>query len=357
MILELTTFPLRRKATLKLLIVLSLAGLLSACSSVAYYSQSIIGHSRLMLARQSIDEVLKTADPELADQLRLVQNLRQFAVSELGLPNNRSYTSYVALKRDYPVWTVVAAAEFSLEAKSWCYPVIGCASYRGFFVEEDAEQYAASLSDKGLETSVGGATAYSTLGWFSDPILPSMLGNGEAQLAEVLFHELAHQRLYIKGDSAFNEAFATVVGEQGALLWLQANAEQKVLDSYLSQRHAIADFDQLLNATKSKLAALYDSDLPVNQKQLNKKELVLELQQNYQELKETRWQGRKWFQHWFSKPVNNARLASISTYREKLPELEQLLLACDKNFTRFYRSLERLTGRDKIVVPQRCSKE
>ena len=174
-----------------------------------------------MLAREPVDKVLKTANEELTGQLELSKQLKRFAIDELSLPESKSYNSYVALERDFPVWVVVAAPEFSVDAKQWCYPVIGCASYRGYFKKQSAQNYAKKISKKGFEVSVGGASAYSTLGWFSDPLLPSMMRYGDVNFAETLFHEIAHQKVYINGDSGFNEAFATVVGQEGAKRWLK----------------------------------------------------------------------------------------------------------------------------------------
>ena len=311
---------------------------LSACSTLSYYGQSIAGHSRLMWAREPIDDLIKTAEPELKSQLELAQRLRQFAVDELALPSNGSYSTYVDLERDYPVWTVVAAEEFSVTPQSWCYPVIGCASYRGYFAKESALKYANQLQADGFETSVGGAIAYSTLGWFSDPLLPSMMRNGEADLAENMFHELAHQVLYVNGNSSFNEAFASVVGEQGALRWLNDNAPDSVA-AYQRRLQLNTDFTNLLNQTKNQLAELYAKDLSDEQKRLEKNRLIGQMQNNYQTLNNTQWGGQGSFDHWFETPVNNARLAAVSTYRDEMPRLENLLQQCAGDFNLLFQLL------------------
>ena len=282
------------KSTLLLLVLFSL----TACSTISYYGQSVIGHSRLMLARQSIDEVIKTAEPELKNRLLLAKQLRQFAVDELALPDNGSYSSYVDLKREYPVWTVVATEEFSLTPKSWCYLVIGCASYRGYFNQTKALKYADHLQAQGLETHVSGAIAYSTLGWFADPLLPSMMRYGDTDFAETLFHELAHQRLYINGDSGFNEAFATVVGQEGAKRWLNSYRPD-LMSGYRSKIAATQQFNELIAQTKKELEQVYEADNSQQQKRILKQQAFISLRQSYESIKANDWNNKGWFDAWF----------------------------------------------------------
>ena len=314
-------------------------GCSGGCSSISYYSQSIAGHTSLMLARQPLETVMQDAQPELKRRLLLAQELRQFAVDYLGLPDNRSYLEYVDLKREYPVWTVVAAEEFSLEPKNWCYPVIGCAAYRGYFSEAAAQAYADRLQGRGFETTVGGAIAYSTLGWFDDPLLPSMMRYGDTGLAENMFHELAHQVLYVNGDSAFNEAFASVVGEQGTLRWLQHRNPEK-LDAYRQRLAYRVDFFNLLYAAKSELQKLYTGATTDLLKREQKSQIISKIDLDYQQLKHSEWSGYNGFDRWFERPVNNARLAALATYRERMPELTQLLQTCEGDFSRFFQVLK-----------------
>lgn len=323
-----------RTFVLSLLLVSTL--LLSACSSVSYYTQSVVGHSRLMLARQPISKAITKADPELTKQLQLAIELRQYAVNELGLPDNNSYQSYVPLKRDFPVWVVVATQKFSLDAKQWCYLVIGCASYRGYFSLDSAKLYAKGLQKKGYETYIGGATAYSTLGWFADPLLPSMLRYGTAELAETLFHELAHQVVYVNGDSDFNEAFASVVGEQGALRWLKQNRPADVAD-YVAKLNALDDFSALIQDTKKNLTRIYEKPISDQQKQAAKDAEFENLKLKYQSLKLRKWQNQSWFDSWFETPLDNARLAAFSTYRDRIPQLQAVFEQLNGDFDRFYR--------------------
>ena len=342
----------------RFLLCLLIVCTLSACSSVSYYTQSVVGHSRLMLARQPLDKAIAKSTGELKDQLELAKEIRQFAVDELDLPDNRSYKNFVDLKREYPVWTIVAAPEFSLKAEQWCYLVIGCAAYRGYFKKAAAQKYANRLEKKGLEVTVGGASAYSTLGWFADPLLPSMLNHGKANFAEVVFHELAHQKLYINGDSGFNEAFASIVGEVGAELWLQSRNEQQALTRYKAGLNASIDFEDLLAQTRDALTKVYAADTGDTEKRANKQRVFDELRADYELLKNDKWNGTDWYGRWFARPINNARLAAFSTYRDRVPELRALFADCGKSFSRFYASLDAEASFDKelgqVVVPKSC---
>lgn len=307
-----------------------------------------------MLARQPIEKALASADEDLRLKLELAGKLRDFSVTELALPDNGSYRNYVALQREFPVWTVVAAEEFSVEAHRWCYPVIGCAAYRGYFSESAAQRYAESLVQKGLEATVGGAPAYSTLGWFDDPLLPSFMRYGEADLAETLFHELAHQRLYINGNSSFNEAFATVVGEQGAIRWLTMNRPEGV-SAYEQRLRVRNEFSALLAEYKEQLAQLYASGKSADQMRIDKKGLFEQLRTDYEVLKKQSWQGVVWFDRWFDIPLNNARLAAFATYRDLVPKFVELLVRCDNNFQQFYAILQGQRKRaEQTEVPQTC---
>lgn len=337
---------------LALLLVLPLGG----CATVSYYSQSVVGHSKLMLARQPIAEAIEHADSELGRQLALSVELKQFAVESLGLPNSKSYSHYVSLDREFPVWNVVAAPEFSVVPKQWCYLIIGCASYRGYFAKQAALDYANNLTLDGFETVVVGATAYSTLGWFADPILPSMLRYGDIQFAETLFHELAHQQLYVNGDSAFNEAFASIVGEVGTRRWLAKNRPDE-LNNYERQLAAVDQFHDLILHTKTRLSALYAQ--PLNEVELRnaKHQAFTEMRRDYQRLKTESWQGRGWFDRWFDTPVNNARLAAFSTYRDRLPALRTLLAACGESLDSFYNALATLESRDGSLELSQASCE
>lgn len=316
--------------------LLSTVLVLQACSSVSYYAQGVVGHASLMLAREPVEKVIKTADDSLKKKLITSKEIRKFSVAELILPDNKSYTSYVELKNSSPVWNVVAAKELSLMPKQWCYLVIGCASYRGYYSKQAADRYAKKIETKGYDVLVAGVTAYSTLGFFDDPLTSAMLDRGDAALAELIFHELSHQKIYIKNNTRFNEAFATVVGEQGAILWLQKTQRNNLLKDYKERLLVQADFIGLVSDTKNKLEILYKSSLSDNLKR-QKKQLIFELmRRDYEKLKAIKWKGKAWYKHWFAKPLNNARLVSVATYYDLVPSFVKLFEACDKDFSRFY---------------------
>lgn len=313
---------------------------LQACTSPSYYTQSVIGHASLMLARKPVDKVIASADEKLKQKLLVSQNIRDFSISELSLPDNKSYRSYVELKNSSPVWNVVAAKEFSLRPKTWCYLVIGCASYRGYYKKESAEHYANKLKKKGYDVLVAGVGAYSTLGFFSDPLTSTMLKRDDASLAELIFHELSHQELYIKNNTRFNEAFATVVGEQGAILWLKNNKSKAQLDNYKQRLSIQMDFIALVNGTKEALRELYSTALPDEAKREKKRQIFKKMRNNYEHIKTNKWGGRAWYGRWFSTPLNNARLVSIATYYDLVPTFEALFNQCGRDFSRFYKQVK-----------------
>lgn len=327
---------------------------MGGCSTVAYYGQSVVGHSRLMLARQDIDKAIEGADPELKRQLMLAKQLRSYAVTDLALPDNSSYLSYVDLQRKYPVWSVVAAKEFSLKPQYWCYPVVGCAAYRGYFAEANAEKYAQGLEAEGFQTHVGGATAYSTLGWFSDPLIPPMMRDGDMYLAQVMFHELAHQQFYLKGNSAFNEAFATVVGEHGTLKWLRDNNSPDV-SKYETLMTVRNDFSAFIDSYKQRLGEVYKSTQSDQEKRQLKQAAQTAMQQSYETLVKDKWQGKRWYGNWMKVAPNNARLAAFSTYRELVPAFERLLESCEGDYSRFYKVVAKQKGLGKeALIAEEC---
>jgi predicted aminopeptidase len=322
-----------------LLLLLPQAG----CSTAGYYAQAVSGHLGLMAAREPIDEVM--ADPAtpaaVRQRLELAQAARRFAIDELGLPDNGSYTSYVQLDRPAVVYNVYAAPAFSLEPKRWCFPVAGCVVYRGYFARADAERTAARLEGDGWDTWVGGASAYSTLGRFEDPVLSSMLYRDDARLAGLLFHELAHQRLYIKDDSAFNEAFATVVEEEGVHRWLLATGREDDLAAWRQSRRRAEAFQFLLARTRGQLQVLYASGAGEPEMRAGKAAAFAQLEAEYRALKDS-WDGWTGFDRWFEAPLNNARLIPSATYRALVPAFRILLLEADGDLEAFYAEAERL---------------
>jgi len=326
----------RRKFQFTALALMVLAA--SGCSTVSYYSQAVGGHLKLMSGRESIDELLDSdaTDPELRTKLQTLVDARQFAVDKLNLPENDSYNTYVATGRRYVTWNVVAAEEFSLRAKTWCFPVAGCVSYKGYFAEEDAKAYAQTLRDENLDVNIGGASAYSTLGWFDDPVLDTMLNGGDIRYVGTLFHELAHQLLYVKDDSNFNEAFATFVEQEGVRIWLKDRNESDRIERYNAYLSRGGDFSDLLKATRNELVAVYKEDIPAEEKRAAKQAVFDDMQQNYKKLKEEKWGGYSGYDGWFSRKVNNARLVSVATYHRLVPAFEQMFIESNNDLPAFY---------------------
>ncbi len=289
-----------------------------------YLMQAAHGQWEVMSKRRAIAQVI--ADPVVApavkDQLRVVQQVRSFAVNELGLPDNDSYRSYADIGRPYVVWNVFAAPEFSVEPRRWCFPIAGCVSYRGYFDRTRAQAFAAKLARRKFDVAVAGVPAYSTLGHFADPVLNTMMGWSEVQLAAIVFHELAHQVLYLPGDSRFNEAFATVVEEEGVKRWLSHVGRDRELAAYRRYKQHYSEFSQLLVATRERLRALYASAAPEKAMREGKRSIFAELKQQY-EARRAQWNGA--FDGWFARELNNAQLVAIATYQDCVPGFETVL--------------------------------
>ena len=323
--------------------------LLAGCDTLGYYRQAIVGQWQLISTRRDLDSVLQ--EPSLPDptrrQLQLVKQLREFAAGELKLPVKQHYDSYVELGREFVVWNVFAAPEFSVDAKQWCYPVAGCVSYRGYFAEAEAQRFADSLRQQGLDVYVGGVAAYSTLGWFDDPVLSSMLKRDDGQLAATLFHELAHQLLYVKGDTVFNESFATMVEMEGQRRWLQqhyAAGEQAAMAvSVQTARERQQQFVDLVQATAEELRSLYVQALPAAEMRARKQVLQAQLRERYLQLK-SRWQGYGGYDRWFAGPLNNAQLGTVSTYNAWVGAFAAMLKAKQGDLSAFYAEAKALSS-------------
>ena len=314
--------------------MISLGRVIAACTlaaatagcSAPYYWQAIGGQLELLRKREPIGEVIANpeTDPRLKDTLARVEAIRRFAVEELALPDNDSYTTYVALDRPYVVWNVVATEEFSVDPQRWCFPFAGCVAYRGYFGREDAERFAAKLAADGLDTHSGGSNAYSTLGYFADSVLSTMVVGGEQYIASLIFHELAHQQLYVKSDSEFSEAFAMVVEEVGTERWLSLHGTPAQLERYRVRRQRRAQFGELIAAQQKRLRALYASGAPPEQLRADKKRAFDTLRREYEALRAS-WGGIADYDAWFAQPLNNATLASVATYTRWVPALRARL--------------------------------
>lgn len=323
--------------------LLLLTTVLSGCAGPAYYAQAISGQLEILVKRRPVEEVLSDpATPEQTRrQLELVQRLRDFANKELALPDNRSYRTYADLERPFAVWNVFAAPELSLEPKRWCFLVAGCVPYRGYFARDQAEQFAASLKQNGYDVYVVGVPAYSTLGWFNDPLLNTFIHKTEAELAGLLFHELAHQKIYVSGDSAFNESFATVIELEGVNRWFQQSGNAKEAEAYRLKVQRREEFTSLVLKHRTRLKEIYASDSSDAEKRVAKARVFEELRNDYAKLK-TGWNGYAAFDNWFKQDLNNAHLAAIGLYNQYVAAFQTLLAQHSGDLTTFYHEVDRL---------------
>jgi predicted aminopeptidase len=327
---------------LRVLPVLMLCAVLEGCG-LGYLTQAADGQWQLMRARRPIDQVIAdpATDPELRSRLALVREARDFASRELGLPDNRSYRSFSELDRPYVVWNVVAAPEFSVLPRRWCFPVAGCVSYRGYFKERRARAFAQSLAAHGDDVFVAGITAYSTLGHFSDPVLSSMLRYDDLDLVSTIFHELAHQLLYVPGDSDFNEAFATTVAEEGLRRWLGSHGRSGELDRYLREERAMQAIIEAFADGRGELATLYQQQLRPAQMRERKRELMAATSARVRDLEQS-YDLHTGYDGWLDAGLNNAHLASVATYYACVPALQRLLDSAHGQLPRFYAAMIRL---------------
>ncbi|MCK4865436.1 MAG: aminopeptidase [Gammaproteobacteria bacterium] len=306
------------------------------------------GHSELMEQRKPIKELLaeKETRPKLRQLLKTSQEIRDFASIELGLPENDSYRMYADLKRRYAVWNVIATKEFSIQPRKWCFLFVGCLSYRGYFSKEVATEYANELKSEGYDVYVAGANAYSTLGWFDDPLLNTMMYKSEASRAGIIFHELAHQVVYIDDDSAFNEAFATAVEQEGIRRWLVKNGDDARYNEYLLNKKRDTQLNQLLQDTRDRLKKLYQSVARDEIKRQTKKQIFILMKKKYIQLKKS-WGGYKAFDKWMSQDFNNSHLLLIATYHDLVPMFKAMLRKENYNLKKFYVAVEKLGAKNK----------
>jgi predicted aminopeptidase len=330
------------------LLAAALLLLLSGCANISYYWQSVSGQLGIWRRERPIEEIIKDADtPDaLKQKLALVVRIRDFASGELGLPDNRSYRDYADLGRPYVVWNVVAAPEFSVQPVRWCFLFAGCVSYRGYFSREEADRFSAELAAQGYDVHVGGVPAYSTLGWFADPVLNTFIHFPEADVARLVFHELAHQLVYVKDDSAFNESFAVTVEQEGLRRWFERSGDAKGLETYQRGRRTRMEFSRLIQKHRGRLDALYRSRLAPEAMRASKRELLAELEAEYRVMK-SGWGGYAGYDGWFARPPNNALLASISLYAQRVPAFDALLRREDGDLMRFYGAVRELAALPK----------
>ncbi|WP_066732464.1 aminopeptidase [Cupriavidus sp. D384] len=337
-------WPARRRLA-GILAMLALAVLAAGCDTVGYYYQSIGGHLGVMASAQSLDDAIATAnganDQKLAQRLELARRIRDYASRELKLPDNGSYRRYANLHRPYVVWSVFATPELSLDLRKWCFPIVGCITYRGYYSENDADHYAQGLRRDGFEAYVAGIPAYSTLGYFDDPLLNTFVYQPEGELARLIFHELAHQVVYVRNDTAFNESFATAVEVAGVEHWLAQEGSADARASYKIYDGRRRQFRAMLLSTRDKLVALYKSPLDDEAKRQGKARIFGELRQEYAALK-VEWAGYTGYDRWFDQPLTNAHLAAVATYQQWVPAFTALLGQCGGDWERFYAAARKI---------------
>ena len=327
----------------RLLRLALLAPLLGGCSTLGYYSQAVRGQLDLLRRATPIEQELASdaVSAALKAKLRTVVRIRAFASRELGLPDNGSYKSYADLGRRYVLWNVFAAPEFSIQPVTSCFPIAGCVSYRGYFAEADAQAAGAALREQGYDVHIGGVPAYSTLGWFDDPVLSTFIGYPDAELARIMFHELAHQLLYVKDDTRFNESFAVTVERAGVERWLAQYGNGNERAAYARLRGMRRGFVALIVKYQGILEQYYQQDLPVQDKRLGKAQRFAEMQEDYRRLKAS-WGGFAGYDRWFAGKPNNATLASVALYTELVPAFTALLEREGGDLPRFYAAVKEL---------------
>lgn len=330
-----------------LLVASAGAALLAGCSTLNYYTQAAQGQFELLADAKPIDDWLAdpATNPKLRHRLETARQIRRFAVQEMGLPDNNSYKNYAALQRPYVLWNVVATPELSLKPMEWCFPIAGCVNYRGYYSRADAQDYAKQLRAEGHDVEVGGVPAYSTLGWFSDPLVSTFINYPDGELARLIFHELAHQVVYVPGDSQFNESFASTVEMAGVERWLQRFGNSQMREAYDKYKARKDDFLALLLKYRKELERTYESPITDGAKRAAKARLFVGLKEDYEVLK-AGWGGYKGYDRFFAEPLSNAHLASIATYNDFVPAFRELL-AREKTFPAFYRQVRRIADLDR----------
>jgi predicted aminopeptidase len=322
--------------------------LASGCSNVGYYWQSMNGQLEIWRRERPVEQVI--ADPAstqaLKERLARVNEIRDFASRELALPDNRSYRSYADLDRPFVVWNVFATPEFSVQPQQWCLLFAGCVSYRGYFSKQEADRFAAGLAAEGGDVYVGGVPAYSTLGYFDDPVLNTFVNYPTYEVARLLFHELAHQVAYAKDDSVFNESFAVSVEQEGLRRWLAKNGDERQQETFERAQHIRGEFIEMVGLYRGRLEALYRTRIAPDAMREKKREILAGLETEYQARRKT-WGGYTGYDRWFSHRPNNAQLASVAIYTRLVPEFEALLAREGGDLGRFYAAVKELAALPK----------
>jgi predicted aminopeptidase len=357
-------YRIGRRNALRAFALILLGGcwlLIGGCETLGYYSQAVLGQAGLLSRRQSVpvvvSELQRTSQSDAIARrrvagLRASQEILEFAEVELALDTGNRYRSYVELTTPHVVWNVFAAPELDLQARSWCYPMIGCAPYRGYFSETRAERYANKLAARGFDVYLGGVAAYSTLGWFDDPLLSSFIDWPEANLAELLVHELAHGQVWVKGDVEFNEAFATFVGRRGATRWIEQRRGSAAVRDYLARRHEWRSMVEFLLGTRTALQRVYLSEKSDVDKRHEKEVVLARARACYESHKSGLGAGRY---DSLMADINNAYLVSLATYQDNVPAFAALYAERPGDWTAFYAAVAELAGLNPEVRSARVA--
>ncbi len=345
-----------RSNSFKAAVLLLLSVILVSCETVSYYSQAAKGQLAIVFGREDIQRLLRQENlpDELAAKFATVLEIRRFAERELLLPVGRNYSTYVDVEREHVLWNVFAAPEFSVDPVSWCYPIAGCVSYRGYFSEQAALRYAEQLRQDGFDVYTGGVDAYSTLGWFEDSVLSTILTRADYQLAGLIFHELAHQLVYVPGDTTFNESFATAVEREGVRRWLSTINEASSIAAALLDHDRQQQFVDLVARYRSEFAELYSLEMSPQSMREKKRQLQQRLREDYENLRQ-QWQTYAAYDGWFSRSLNNAQLSTVASYNDLLPFFLTLFEQSNNDFSAFYTEVQRLAQssvaeRDQVLT-------
>lgn len=329
------------------------AAFVGGCTNVPYYLQSVRGQMDIWSRQHDIENLIdhpETGAP-LREKLREVLTIREYASRELALPRNASYRMYANLERPFAVWNVFATPEFSIQPRHWCFVFAGCVNYRGYFDKVDADGFASSVSGQGYDVYVGGVPAYSLLGYFPDPVLNTFVNYPRAQLARLIFHELAHQVVYVRDDSIFNESFAVTVELEGSRRWLEryGTDADRLAHGQVTQRRE--QFVALIERYRDRLDALYQTSAPREAMRAEKAAMFAEMRSDYARLRES-WGGFHGYDRWFAQEPNNALLASVGIYSKRVPAFQALLAREGGDLERFYAATKKLA---RLPKPDRTA--
>jgi predicted aminopeptidase len=335
---------MKSMVVISILLALSLA----ACDTVYFYGQAVTGQLNILAKRESIEKLLENpnTNADIRTRLESILAIRDFAETKLALPVKNNFSTYADVGNPYVVWNVFAAPEFSLNVKNWCYPIAGCVSYRGYFSEEAARNYANDLVDEGLDVWIGGVAAYSTLGWFSDSVLNTVINRDDYRLAALIFHELAHQVVYVPGDTQFNEGFATAVEMESLKRWLEVTRDSEdaraVVDNAIMEKTNREAFVTLVQSYQPKLHELYNSPLALDAMRAEKAALFDALRQEYAALK-SGWGEYSAYDIWFAEEINNAKINTVATYFNHVPAFDVMLAQANGDLPGFYARVEEMS--------------